>query len=56
LSLPSDARKTDICDRKTNIESAKLKYNTHIQTIVLYYVDKYRILRTSLTSRRVVLM
>jgi hypothetical protein len=36
LSLPSDARKTDICDRKTNIESAKLKYNTHMSTPILY--------------------
>lgn len=36
LSLPSDARKTDICDRKINIESAKLKYNTHMSTPILY--------------------
>lgn len=40
LSLPSDARKTDICDRKTNIESAKLKYNTHMSTPILYKQKK----------------
>jgi hypothetical protein len=28
--------KQDICDRKTNIESAKLKYNTPMSTPILY--------------------
>ena len=32
--------KQDICDRKTNIESAKLKYNTHMSTPILYKKNK----------------